>query len=70
MKFAFIDRQLASTEAVQSHWSVGALCRILGVSRSGYFGLAATTKAPFERGSASQATGRILSASADRCRIQ
>jgi len=37
MKFAFIHRQLASTETMHSHWSAGALCRILSVSRSGYW---------------------------------
>lgn len=36
MKFAFIHTQLATPEAVQSRWSAVALCRILGVSRSGY----------------------------------
>lgn len=37
MRFAFIQTQLASTEAAQLHWSAGILCRILGVSRSGYW---------------------------------
>ena len=36
MKFAFIHTQLARPEAIQAHWSAVALCRILGVSRSGY----------------------------------
>lgn len=36
MKFAFIQTQLATLEATQSHWSAIALCRILSVSRSGY----------------------------------
>ncbi len=37
MKFAFIHTQLASTQDAPSHWGVGTLCRILGVSRSGYW---------------------------------
>ena len=37
MIFAFIQRQLATPEAAKVHWSAIALCRILGVSRSGYW---------------------------------
>lgn len=36
MKFAFIYTALANPEARQGQWTANALCRILGVSRSGY----------------------------------
>ncbi len=46
MKFAFIQTQLASTETMHSHWSAGALCRILSVSRSGYWAWQRRQKQP------------------------
>ena len=36
MKFAFIRAELATPQAQQAGWTASALCRILGVSRSGY----------------------------------
>jgi putative transposase len=36
MKFAFIHAALEIPQARQGQWTASALCRILGVSRSGY----------------------------------